>query len=306
MFFCLLDLNAASGFTVEAGKEKLVFLTNDGQKLEGLAQKPSGEGPFPVVIVIHGSGGMTDDYIDLCGYFAKYGFVGAAYARRGFPFGGGSPDRKLRYTDYIFKDITDLNSVIEQLRKFEFVGNTSISLIGWSEGGQIAYLAASQVKGLKAVIGLGGVTDYLDWYEWISTEYPKFPISRLRSAAENVRKVFGCAPQECKDRYLALSPIQQIDQISCPIMIAHGEKDVQVPVRQAHKFAESLRSSNKHCEIHVYPNEGHSPHFFSVPGFYRSSGSGVEASWLAAQAWSEKSSQDLLGRIVIFLKENSR
>jgi dipeptidyl aminopeptidase/acylaminoacyl peptidase len=303
MFFSW-HLNAASGFAAEAGKEELIFLAQDGQKLRGLVQKPSGGGPFPVVVVIHGSGGMTDDHADLCGYFVKYGFVGVTYARRGFPFGGGLPDRNTRYTDYIFKDITDLNSVIEHLRKFEFVGNASISVIGWSEGGQIAYLAAAQVRGLKAAIGLAGVTDYLDWYEWTSTEYPKFPITRLRSASENVRKVFGCAPEVCKDRYLALSPIHQVDQISCPIMIAHGEKDVQVPVRQAYRFSESLRSSNKRYEIHVYPNESHSPYFFSIPSFYRYSGSGPEAQWLAAQSWTEKSSQDLLDKITIFLKEH--
>lgn len=303
MFFSW-HLNAVSGFAAEAGKKEVIFLTQDGQQLKGLVQKPSGDGPFPVVIVIHGGSGMTDDHAELCGYFVKYGFVGVTYARRGFPFGSGSPDRNIRYTDYIFKDIADLNSVIVQLRKFEFVGNAPISVMGWSEGGQIAYLAACQIKELKAVIGLDGVTDYLDWYDWTSTEYPKFPIARLRSTAENVRKVFGCAPEACKDRYLSLSPIQQVDQISCPIMIAHGEKDVQVPVRQAYKFAESLKSLNNSHEIHVYPNEGHTPHFFSIPSFLRYSGGGPEAQWVAAQLWTSKSSQDLLGKITTFLKEH--
>jgi dipeptidyl aminopeptidase/acylaminoacyl peptidase len=243
---------------------------------------------------------MRDDYADWCGYLVKHGFVGAAYARRGFPFGGGSPDRTTRYRDYIFKDVADLGSVIEQFRKFEFIGNASISVIGSSEGGQIAYLAASQVKGVKAVIGLDSVTDYLEWYEWASTEYPKFPITRFRDAAKSLREIFGCAPEACKDRYLALSPIHQVDQISCPIMIVHGEKDPQVPVRQAYRFAESLRSLNKPYEIHVYPNEGHIQSFFSIPNF----GAGPEASWLAAQVWTRKSSKDLLGKITTFLKEN--
>lgn len=293
---------ATSGLTTKAGKEELNLLMRDGQELRTLVQKPSGDGPFPVAVVLHGSGGMRDDYADWCGYLVKHGLVGVAYARRGFPFGGGFPDRTIRYKDYIFKDVGDLSLVIEQLRKLSFIGNAPTSVIGSSEGGHISYLAASQVKGLKAVVGLDGVTDYLDWYEWAKSEYPKFPIARFRDAAKSVREIFGCAPESCKDRYLALSPIHQVGQISCPVMIVHGEKDPQVPVRQAYRFADSLRSSNKPYEIHVYPKEGHFQSFFSIPNF----GRGPEAEWLGAQVWTRKSSQDLLGKIITFLKENSK
>ncbi|MBM4338010.1 MAG: alpha/beta fold hydrolase [Deltaproteobacteria bacterium] len=298
--FLFSHSNANAAFTSKAGKEELTFVVQDGLTLRALVQKPSGDGPFPAVIFLHGSGGMRDDYADWCEYLSKHGFIGMAYARRAFPFGGGSPDRTIRYKDYLFKDVGDLNLVIEQLRKLSFIGNGPTFVIGSSEGGHISYLAASQIKGLKAVIGLNGVTDYLDWYEWAKSEYPKFPIARFRDAAKSVREIFGCAPESCEDRYHALSPIHQVDQISCPIMIVHGEKDPQVPVRQAHRFADSLRSSNKPYEIHVYPKEGHIQSFFSIPNF----GSGPEASWLADQVWTRKSSKDLLGKITTFLKEN--
>jgi len=73
--------------------------------------------------------------------------------------------------------------------------------MGISEGGITAYLAASQIKGLKGVIGLNGPTDFLDMYYWTLKEYPKYPMPRLASAAKNIRKFIGCTPEECRERY---------------------------------------------------------------------------------------------------------
>ena len=47
--------SASLSFTAKAGKEELNLVMQDGLTLRALVQKPSGEGPFPMVIVIHGS-----------------------------------------------------------------------------------------------------------------------------------------------------------------------------------------------------------------------------------------------------------
>jgi len=301
LFIALLVILQLPALEAFAGtkKTKLTFIMEDGQKLRGHLERPVGAGAFPAVIFLHGSGGMGLYYKDMIQYLARNGFVGLAYARRSFPYGGGRPDRKIRYRDYIFKDVRDLDSVINRLRELPHIGNSPICVMGRSEGGQIAYLAASQIRGLKAVIGLNGVTDYLDWYDWAVTEYPKFPISKFKYAAKNVVKIFGCSPKECIDRYKALSPIHQVDEINCTIMIVHGEKDPQVPVRQAYRFAEALKERDKPYELHVYPNEGHFQSFFSNPDF----GTGEGSSWLNSQVWTRKSSQDLLGKVMVFLNE---
>jgi len=296
--FIILQLPASEAFAATK-KIKLTFKTEDGQKLRGHLEKPEGPGPFPAVVFLHGSGGMGLYYKDMIQYLARNGFVGVAYARRSFPYGGGRPDRKIRYRDYIFKDVRDLNSAIDRLRELPHIGNSPICVMGRSEGGQIAYLAASQIRGLKAVIGLNGVTDYIDWYDWAVSEYPKFPVSKFKYAAKNVVKIFGCTPKECADRYNTLSPIHYVDEINCPIMIVHGEKDPQVPVRQTYWFANALKEQGKPHELHVYPHEGHFQAFFSAPKF----GTGPGASWFNSQVWTKKSSQDLLTKIMDFLNK---
>jgi len=283
-------------FDSNPGEGRLTFVMKDGHHLNGLVKKPAGTGPFPTVIFLHGSGGMGYLYQKLVDHLTNDGFVGVAYARRGFPYGGGLGDRRIRYRDYIFKDVSDLNTVMNQLREYSFIGRAPIGIIGMSEGGHVAYLAASQIHELKAVVGLSGATDYLDLYNWALTEYPKYPLDKYKNFAKSVSKIFGCNPEQCRDRYIALSPIHQIKTISCPIMIVHGEKDPQVPVRQAYLFADALKAAGKTYIINTYQNQGHFPAFFSNPKF----GDYPGYKWFESQVWSKENSQDALAKIDVF------
>jgi len=289
---------------VSASEEKeLIFTMGDDLKIMGLVKKPKGDGPFPTVIFLHGSGGMTPDYEKWIEYLSENGFVGVIYARRAFPFGRGSPDEKHRYRDYIFKDISDLNCVIEKLKELSFIGSASLFVMGQSEGGITAYLAASQIKGLKGVIGLNGPTDFLDMYAWTLKEYPKYPMPRLASAAKNIRKFLGCTPEECRERYTIYSPIHHVEQISCPVMIVHGEKDLWVPIRQIQGFVKTLKDVDKPHEAHIYPKEGHLLYLFSLPDIGTT---GQVSEWLKPQVWSWKNSQDVLNKIMTFLNKHGK
>ena len=276
----------------------MIFVMKDGIELQGILKKPKGNGSFPAVIFLHSSSGMGD-YGEWTEYLSKSGFVGVAYARRGFPFGHGPPNKAIRFRDYIFKDIDDLKSVIKELKNLLFVGNAPLCVIGVSEGAQIAYLASSQIPGLCAVVGVCGVTDYLDWYKWAVTKYPGYPVLQYKNVPKSVAKIFGGTPSVCRDRYLALSPIHHVEQISCPVMIVQGDKDPQIPVRQTYQFAKALRDSGKTYELFIYPNEGHFQSCFSIPNF----GTGPGSRWLKSQIWTEKNSQDLTVRINIFLNK---
>ena len=295
---CFISFQTTEAKSVmEIEESEFTFTMPDSIKIQSLVKRPKGDGPFPTIIFLHGSSGMMDDHKYLIEHFAKKNFISVVYARRGFPFGGGHAKEEIRYRDYIFKDISDLNTVIEQLKGLPFVQDAPIFVTGISEGGQAAYLASSKIKGLKGVVGLNSVSDYLDCYDWTIKEYPKYPDPRLSSAAKSIRKSFGCAPEECRDRYISLSPIHHVEQISCPVMIVHGGKDLWVPVRQSHQFAKTLQEAGKPHEMHIYSNEGHLLFFFSTPRF----GTGSISDWLRPQVWSSKNSKDVLLKIMNFL-----
>ena len=57
--------------------------------------------------------------------------------------------------------------------------------------------------------------------------------------------------------YEAGSPIHRVDQLSVPILIAHGEQDERVHPKQAVELVEALRRHGKTFEYVTYRTEGH-------------------------------------------------
>jgi dipeptidyl aminopeptidase/acylaminoacyl peptidase len=47
-------------------------------------------------------------------------------------------------------------------------------------------------------------------------------------------------------------------KLKCPVLILHGEKDVNVPVSQAKLLSETLTSLKKDFELKLYPDKDHS------------------------------------------------
>jgi len=57
--------------------------------------------------------------------------------------------------------------------------------------------------------------------------------------------------------YHAGSPIHEIERIDRPILIAHGEKDARVHVKQAEELVAELKRLGRRFEYVTYPDEGH-------------------------------------------------
>lgn len=55
----------------------------------------------------------------------------------------------------------------------------------------------------------------------------------------------------------SISPIYHVDRITSPLLIAHGENDVRVPIAEAEQIAEALRVRGIPVEFLRYANEGH-------------------------------------------------
>ncbi|MDO9553900.1 serine aminopeptidase domain-containing protein [Rhodonellum sp.] len=113
-----------------------------GIKLEGTITKPRGDGPFPAVILISGSG-PQDRNQEILGhkpfwvvadYLTSQGIVVFRYDERGVAASEGD---FATATSIDFQK--DAESALDHLRKFPFVDQTKIGVIGHSEGGMIAW-----------------------------------------------------------------------------------------------------------------------------------------------------------------------
>jgi carboxymethylenebutenolidase len=141
---------------------KDVEFSGPGGTISAYLSEPKTGGKHPAVIVIHQNQGLNDHIRDVARRLAKEGFVAVApdfLSRKGGteklnPKGGGlSNIRELASEASVAEDA---GAALAYLKSLPEVGN--IGLTGFCWGGQQAFNAATQVKGLKAVVVYYGRT----------------------------------------------------------------------------------------------------------------------------------------------------
>ncbi|WP_162633307.1 alpha/beta hydrolase family protein [Echinicola strongylocentroti] len=134
---------------------------SEGITLKGTITKPNGTGPFPAVVLVSGSGPQNRNeemfghkpFLVLADYFTQNGIAVLRYDERGVGDSGGE-----------FKDATtfdfadDAAAAMAHLRKFPFVDQLKVGVIGHSEGGMIAWMMAAKCKELRFAVSIAGPT----------------------------------------------------------------------------------------------------------------------------------------------------
>jgi dienelactone hydrolase len=110
-----------------------------GQRLSGILQKPSGDGPFPAVVLMHGCGGIQPGNELWATDLTRWGYVTLlvdSFTPRGLKeictnFGRlGVADR-----------VSDAYAALDYLRKLPFVDKDRVALMGWSHGARVVIAA---------------------------------------------------------------------------------------------------------------------------------------------------------------------
>jgi carboxymethylenebutenolidase len=126
--------------------------------------KPKAAGKYPAVIVVHENRGINDHIRDVAGRFAKEGYVALAldYLSRGGgtnkvnPKGEGlSNMRELAPTSATAEDT---GAAVAYLKTLSDVRGDRIGIVGFCWGGETAFNAATQVRGLRGVVVYYGRT----------------------------------------------------------------------------------------------------------------------------------------------------
>jgi dipeptidyl aminopeptidase/acylaminoacyl peptidase len=141
-------------------EEEVVFRNNDaGITLAGTITRPDGEGVYPAVILVSGSGQQNRDeeifghkpFRVLADYLTRRGVVVLRYDDRGVGGSGGDPSGATS-ADFA----TDALAAFSYLESMPYVNRKHTGVIGHSEGGLIALMLAAGNSDVDFIVTLAG------------------------------------------------------------------------------------------------------------------------------------------------------
>jgi dipeptidyl aminopeptidase/acylaminoacyl peptidase len=228
----------------------LIRFDSDGLTQYGFMNTPKGEGPFPVVLVLHGyvnpatyhtPYGYTQRYAD---YLARQGFLVIHPDYRGHGRSGGEAEgsTNLFRTGYAI----DVLNLIAHVKKLPNAKPDAIGLLGHSMGGGIAQRVIAVNPSVKAAVLYGSMSGD----ERLNTDQIK---NVFRDGIDYLPE--DDVPAELWDD---ISPINYLSDVQAAIEIHHGERDPQVPVAWSRDLNEKLVALGKDATLFEYPRAGHS------------------------------------------------
>jgi dipeptidyl aminopeptidase/acylaminoacyl peptidase len=122
----------------------------------------------------------------------------------------------------------------------------NITIVGWSYGGYAALMSAVREPDLyRAVVSIAGVADL----RALAREDQRFYGGRQRATY-----TLGDDMSELK----AGSPLRAAEKIKAPVLLVHGDADIQVGVDHSKRMARALKGADKKCEIVIVKDGNHS------------------------------------------------
>lgn len=231
---------AASGIALP---RELTIEGRDGYPVHGWVAKPLGDGPFPVILQIHG------------GPYASYGvhlfdetqvLVDAGYAvvycnPRGSAGYGREHGRVIRRAmgTVDFHDVVDF--LDGALAGDPALDASRVGVMGGSYGGYLtAWVIAHDHRFAGAIVERG----FLDpaTFQGTSDIGSFFGDEYVGVSAEDIARQ---------------SPMAVVGQVTTPTLVLHSELDYRCPLEQATRYYAALKRQGTPAELLVFPGENH-------------------------------------------------
>ena len=234
--------------------QTVAFKARDGCAVDCYLTLPEGAArgkPLPLIVLVHGGPWVRDEWE----WNAEVQFL----ASRGYavfqPNYRGSAGFGWRFPagdDWKFKKMhEDVTDGVRQLLKSDWFDPRSVAIMGASFGGYLAMCGAAYEPGLyRCAITEAGI---FDWALMMKEAH--------RERRESLRYEFYLRhlgdPKQSQMEFAEISPLNHIDQVNIPILVAHGKSDPVVSVEQSKRLIAELRRRNVPCEVLLKRGEGH-------------------------------------------------
>ncbi|HEX8379211.1 MAG TPA: S9 family peptidase [Allosphingosinicella sp.] len=232
--------------------EAVRYAARDGLPVPAYLTLPVGRPAkgLPLIVMPHGGPFIRDSWVyePWVQFLANRGYAvlqpnfrgSTGYGKAYVEAASGQFGRKMQ---------DDLDDGVAWLTERGIVDPKRVCMMGASYGGYAAMWAAVRNPDLyRCSVSFAGISDIpsmlrYDRSKFVATRYYRDWRDRIR----------GPEDFDLKN----VSPINRAREIRVPMLIAHGEKDSNVPANQSKRLHEALRKAGIPHEYVTYPEEGH-------------------------------------------------
>jgi dipeptidyl aminopeptidase/acylaminoacyl peptidase len=214
----------------------------DGTLVHGWLLRPVGDGPHPVVLMIHGGpfAAYSANFFDEAQVLAAAGYAVAMCNPRGSA-GYGFDHGRAAKGALGDVDVIDVLAFLDHcLSADATLDATRVGVMGGSYGGFLsAWLIAQSQRFTAAIVERG----YLD--------------GRSMIGAADIGWFFPFEYQGSLTAIDQRSPLYQVHRVQTPTLVIHSERDLRCPLSVAERYYTELKMRGVETKLLVFPGEGH-------------------------------------------------
>lgn len=213
--------------------------------------RPRGEGPFPVVLSIHGGPESQEltgyAYYGLYQYLLSRGIGILAPNIRGST-GYGKSYQKLIHRDWGGGELRDIEAAADYLTTLDWVDAERLGVFGGSFGGFATLSAVTRLPDRWAVgVDIVGPSNLITFVGSVPPFWRSFMKDWVGDAEED------------REMLIERSPITYVDQVRAPLLVIQGANDPRVVKAESDQMVERLRERGVPVEYYVDEEAGHGP-----------------------------------------------
>ncbi len=273
----------------ESFEERDVSFKTGEWELPGTLALPKGRGPFPTLVLVHGSGpndrdetlGPNKPFKDIAWGLASRGIGVFRYDKRTKVYGkqlAADPNLAGPFT-VMDETVDDALSAVSFLRRYETIDPSRIFILGHSLGGFLVprIAQAGRDLGIRGFIIMAGLTTpledtflrqmrYLLGLDGSLSEEDKRQLDELEAVKERI-KTLDATDVGSGEQFLnagaaywldlrGYDPPEAAKGVDRPLLILQGGRDYQVTTRDLANWREAL-GERPDVEFHLYPLLNH-------------------------------------------------
>lgn len=207
---------------------------------------------LPLILYVHGGPWFRDawGYNPIHQWLSNRGYAVLSVNFRGST-GFGKKFINAADKEWGGKMLDDLIDAVNWCFNNKIASRDKVAIMGGSYGGYATLSAlAFHPRVFKCGIAICAPSNLITFIESIPPYW--IPLKKLL-----IKRVGDIETEEGRKFLMSRSPINYIDNISSPLLIAHGANDPRVKISESEQIVEKLREKGLPVKYLLFPDEGH-------------------------------------------------